>query len=199
MAWQARGSLATLPAGEGRVRPGTLRARRTLAALGAVLVAGAGGLAYRAAWTAARVQVPRLVGRTVAEAAEAARPLALGLVVTSRRQDPGAGVGVIVAQDPPPGSFVLKESTVRLTVSQGSGNVPDVRGLALPAAIHRLESVGLRLGRVSYASGGAGPPGRIRRQTPAPGIHLPANGAVDVVVNGGPWPAPWNAPGGRTP
>ncbi len=178
MAWQARGSLATLPAGEGRVRAGTLRARRALAALGAVLVAGAGGLAYRAAWTAARVQVPRLVGRTVAEAAEAARPLALGLVVTSRRQDPGAGVGVIVAQDPPPGSFVLKESTVRLTVSQGSGNVPDVRGLA---------------------PGGAGPPGRIRRQTPAPGIHLPANGAVDVVVNGGPWPAPWNAPGGRTP
>lgn len=144
--------------------------------------------AYRTAWLARHATVPSLVGRTVADAGLTVLPVRLRVMVTGQRQDPRAAVGVILSQDPPLGSQVLKESVVRLTVSQGSGIVPDLRGLPVGEAAYRLEAAGLRLGRVHYTPDDRATSGTVIHQLAAPGAHLGPNGAVDVLVSQGPPP-----------
>lgn len=161
-----------------------------LLALGAAVVAGLGAAALRAAWLAAHVAVPSFVGLTVARAGEVALPLHLGIMVTSSWQDPHAAVGVVLAQDPSPGTLVFKGSVVGLTVSQGSGIVPELRGLPVAQAARRLEATGLRLGRVSYVSDPEAPAGTVVAQVPLPAAHLEANGPVDVHVSAGRRPIP---------
>lgn len=138
--------------------------------------------AYRTAWLARHATVPSLVGRTVADAGLTILPMRLRVMVTGQRQDPRAAVGVILSQDPPPGSQVLKESVVRLTVSQGSGIVPDLRGLPVVEAAYRLEAAGLRLGRVNYVLDDRAASGTVVHQFAAPGTRVGPNGAVDVLV-----------------
>jgi len=172
--------------------PGPVRARRGISGLhlgaGAIVVAVALaliGLGYRTAWIAAHVTVPALAGRTVADAGKAVQPLQLGVIVASQRQDPRASVGVVIAQNPPPGRQVVRGTVIELTVSQGSGVVPDLRGQSASQAIHSLEAAGLRLGQVGYTPYDAAPAGVVIYQFQPPGTRLAANGAVDVLVSQG--------------
>ncbi len=137
-------------------------------------------------WVAAHVATPSLVGRTVADAGRVLRPLQIGAVVASQRQDPRVASGVIVGQDPPPGRWVLKGSVVRLAISRGSGIVPDLRGLPVAAAAQRLEGVGLRLGPVSYLHDDTVPSGGIFSQFQPAGTHLAPDAPVEVLVSLGP-------------
>jgi len=203
------GATAVLPAPvagargmEARPRwPVWARAALTLVVLG-FLAALAAGI-YRATWLAMHVPVPSLVGRTVGDAGRAVLPLELRVVVSARRQDPRAGVGVILAQDPPPGREVARGAVVRLTVSQGSGVVPDLHGLAVLQAARQLEAAGLRLGRVSYTYDDRTASGAVIYQFVGPGTRLAPNGAVDVLVSQGPPPfplkltTPWFVPNPR--
>jgi len=107
------------------------------------------------------------------------------VVVTSQRQDPGAPVGVILAQDPPAGSEVVKGSVIQLTVSQGSGLIPDLGGQPVSQAARMLEVAGLRLGAVSYSHDDRVPAGDVIAQFQPAGTHLDPNGGVDVLVSTG--------------
>jgi eukaryotic-like serine/threonine-protein kinase len=158
--------------------------------------------AYRAAWTAAHVTTPNLVGRTVADAGRTVETLNLGVLVSGKRQDPKASFGVVLAQNPAPGVNVAKGTVINLTVSQGSGMVPDLGGQTVQAASGMLERVGLRLGRVNYAVAIQMDPGRIIYQFQPAGTHLQPNGGVDVIVSQGfripflfPAPHPDRGPG----
>ncbi len=169
-----------------------------LAATG-VLVVGLTAAAYRVTWSAAHALVPPLVGRSVAAASQVVLPLRLGVVVTEQRQDLRAEAGVILVQVPPPGGRILKGSVIRLTVSQGSGIVPDLRGLPVSTAVKRLEAAGLRLGRAEPTYDWSWDPvvaGSILYQFQPPGAHLAPDGPVDVLVSQGPPPAlvPWFGP-----
>jgi serine/threonine-protein kinase len=155
------------------------------AAVAACLV-GLSVAAYRTTWLSMHVTVPSLIGRTVADAGQMILPIQLGVLVTGQRQDPHAAVGVVLSQDPTPGSQVLKGSIVRLTVSQGSGIVPSLEGLPVDQAAHRLEAAGLRLGRVDYTPDDQAASGTVIHQFQASGTHLASNGAVDVLVSQGP-------------
>jgi len=174
-----------------------------------VCVAVMAAAGYRGAWLAAHAAVPSLAGRTVQDAGQDVLPLQLGVIVTSQRQDPHAPVGVILAQDPPAGSEVVKGSVIQLTVSQGSGVVPDLGGQPASRAARLLESAGLRLGAVSYSHDDRVPAGDVIAQIQPAGTHLDPNGGVDVLVSTGPPLAPakttspvapdTTTPGGPTP
>ncbi|HEV2283552.1 MAG TPA: protein kinase [bacterium] len=153
--------------------------------------------AYRTAWLAAHVATPNLIGRTVADAGSTAQGLRLGLLVAGKRQDPKAPFGVVVAQDPAPGTDVAKGTVINLTVSEGSGSVPDLRGQTIQRAEGMLERVGLRLGQVSYTFDDQVTSGRIIYQFQLPGAQLGPNAGVDVLVSQGTPPFPFGpgAPG----
>jgi serine/threonine-protein kinase len=154
--------------------------------------------AYRAAWTAAHVRTPNLVGHTVADAGKTVGTLSLGVLVSGKRQDPTAPFGVVLAQDPPPGLDVAKGTVINLTVSEGSGIVPDLGGQSVQSASSMLERVGLRLGRVSYAINFQVETGRIMYQFQPAGMRVQPNGGVDVIVSQGlpklPFLFPQNGP-----
>lgn len=169
-------------------------ARVALFGMIVLFIAALAVTAYRTAWLATHVAVPSLVGRPMASAGQVVLPLELGVMVTQQRQDPHAPVGVILSQDPPPGRQVMKGSVIQLTVSQGSGTVPDVHGLPVSQAIRQLETTGLRLGRVSYTPDDQAASGTVITQFQPPGTHLAPNGPVDVLVSQGPPPAPLSTP-----
>lgn len=141
--------------------------------------------------------LPSLLGRTVDSAAEVVVPLHFGMVVARYRQDPGAPVGVVLAQDPAPGHLLFARSVIQLTISQGSGIVPPLRNLPVHKAAQQLETVGLRLGRVYYLNDDTAP-GTVLEQFVPPGRQVASGGAVDVMVSVGP-DAPVIAPASSIP
>ncbi|HLW46727.1 MAG TPA: protein kinase [bacterium] len=169
----------------GRRGPTILAARAAIVAVCVFLGLAILAAAYRAAWTAAHVATPNLVGLTVADAGRKLQILRLGVLVSGTRQDPRASFGVVLAQDPRPGVDVPKGTVINVTVSGGSGLVPDLGGQTVEAASGMLERVGLRLGRVSYAISLQVASGRIIYQFQPAGTRLRPNGGVDVIVSQG--------------
>jgi hypothetical protein len=155
-----------------------------LAVLAASVVAFA-SVEQRDAWLEAHPRVPNLIGQTVAEAAQMVVPLRFGVIVAGHREDPRAPIGVVLAQDPPPGRPLQRRSIIQLTVSEGSGTVPRLRNIPVSDAARRLEVVGLRLGRVSYLNDDVAP-GTVLEQFTPPGEQVRSNAAVDVLVSLGP-------------
>ncbi len=151
--------------------------------LALAVVLGANGHRFRQP----RVTVPSLSGQSVMAASETVRTMGLRVVVVDRRQDVRIPVGMIIAQDPPSGGDVGKDSVVRVVVSQGSGIVPDLRGLPLDDAARRqVQAAGLRLRRIGGIGGRGsdeeGSGGTIVFQLQAPGTHLAPDATVDVVL-----------------
>ena len=179
----------------GRRRPTVFAARVAVAAVCVAFGLTVLAAAYRAAWVAAHVTVPNLVGRTAAEAGQRVQTLRLGVLVSAKRQDPKAPFGVIVAQDPPPGAGVAKGTVINLTVSVGSGVVPNLAGQTVQQASAMLERVGLRLGQVNYSLDDRVAQGRIIYQFQPAGTQLEPNGAVDVLVSQGQPAFPFLSPG----
>lgn len=88
------------------------------------------------------VRVPSVVGLQVSEATD--RLQDRGLEVEVRTIDSNREQGIVLEQDPIPGSTRQEDSEVTLTVSRGppSVEVPSVRGLSQRQAIARLEDAG---------------------------------------------------------
>ncbi len=165
-----------------------VRARTVVIAVLAALVAAAAVIvasAERDAWLRKHPAVPGLVGMTVADAARLMVPLHFGLVVNRSAQDPQAPMGTILAQNPSPGRRLAIGSIVQVTASQGSGVVPRLRGEPVASAARRLETVGLRLGRVLAIEDSASPDTVLEQFTP-PGRRVDPNSPVDVLVSGSP-------------
>jgi len=179
----------------GQQRPKIVAARVAVAAVCVAFGLTILGAAYRTAWMAAHVTAPNLIGRTVADAGQTVQALRLGLNVAAKRQDPKAPFGVVVAQDPRPGVDVAKGTVINLTVSEGSGVVPDLRGQTIQQASGMLERAGLRLGQVSYTFDDQVPSGRIIYQFQPPGAQLGSNSGVDVLVSQGVPVFPFGPPG----
>ena len=181
----------------GRARPKLVAVRIAVAAVCVAFGLTILAAAYRTAWLAAHVSTPNLIGRTVADAGGVAQKLRLGLNVMAKRQDPNAPFGVVLTQDPVPGTDVAKGTVINLTVSEGSGVVPDLRGQTIQQAGGLLERAGLRLGQVSYTFDDQVTSGRIIYQFQLPGAQLPSNGGVDVLVSQGapPFLIPFGPPG----
>lgn len=129
--------------------------------------------------------VPEVVALAEAEARDLLADRGLSArTADAGRYDPAQPAGAVVDSRPRPGSLVKRGSAVELVLSLGPRRIvaPDLAGKSLAAARLTLEGEGLALGTalaVRVARGGAG---TIVGQEPAPGVELPVDTTVDVLV-----------------
>lgn len=195
------GSTVALPIGVGMptaadteadrlaARRRTRRRRLVLALVMAVLL----GLAtwwYIALGPGAYRSVPDVVGKAQADAVAILTDA--GLDSTVQEDWSAEPVGTVVATDPGPGSSVLKDGTVQLTVSKG----PDLRvvpeglvGMSIEDATAALEAVGLEAGapeRQPYSD--TVPAGKVVESSAEAGAELEVGSTVVLSVSQGPEP-----------
>lgn len=116
-----------------------------------------------------------------------------GLVVEVRYEHADEPEGVVVDQDPGPGSPIQAGMTVYLTVSRGPESrpvvVPSLFGLTVAGAQDELRAVGLVAGAVQERHSPY-PAGTVIGQDPAAAASVERGSRVDLVVSKGPAPAP---------
>ncbi|HEY8489089.1 MAG TPA: PASTA domain-containing protein, partial [Thermaerobacter sp.] len=116
-----------------------------------------------------------------------------GLVVEVRYRHADEPAGVVVDQDPGPGSPIQAGMTVYLTVSQGPESrpvlVPSLFGLTVADARAELEAAGLAAGQVQEEYSPY-PAGTVIGQDPAAAASVEKGTAVNLIVSRGPEPAP---------
>jgi serine/threonine-protein kinase len=95
--------------------------------------------------------------------------------------------GIVIWQDPPPGTVLEPTSVVQLTISSGPSLVaiPDVIGLNVPQASKILAAAGVRVGSVDTLSGGE-ERGVVLSTRPTAGVGRPRGAAINLVVSRGP-------------
>lgn len=131
------------------------------------------------------VKVPTVRGLT--EASATATLDRLGLRLSVSRIPSKQPKGIVISQEPPPGTKVPKGSIVGINVSTGSGAaaggvaVPDVVGLSQVDAADRIEQAGLKVDSFPVAS--SKPRGTVVSQLPAGGTEVPPRSTVRINVS----------------
>jgi eukaryotic-like serine/threonine-protein kinase len=140
------------------------------------------------------VQVPSVVGLSVAEAAKAlsAPDLKLTLEVADEQFSEDVPAKSIISTDPVAGASVRPDSAVAATVSKGPEryDVPALKGLAQAAAADALTAANLAVGAVKEAYDDKVEPGAVVSSSPKAGAPLKSGTSVDLVVSKGPAPVP---------
>ena len=119
-----------------------------------ILLAGAlvitylvfGVVSMRLALKTREIQVPDLSGRSANEATALATRVDLTVKVDdSRRADAKIPAGLIVSQDPAPGSTTRRQRSIKVWLSAGAHEIPKLSGETERAAQERLAQDGLVL------------------------------------------------------
>ena len=153
-------------------------------ALGATFVLFA-VLAMRVALRAREVQVPSLIGITVADASQAAAEIGLSLRIDpNQRTDERVPAGSVMEQDPAPGVEGRRQRTIRVWVSSGphTTTVPGLIGQTERTARMRLAEDGLEIAAMSEFRSPDYPANAVVAQDPAPASLAPQ---VSVLLNRG--------------
>ena len=133
------------------------------------------------------VSVPSLLGRKVPDAGSVAAKHKLLLRVEGKRNDPRMAADRIVEQDPPAGSVLKTQRSVRVWVSLGPRrmSIPSVEGESLRSGRITLEQAGVSVGRVLEVTNAA-EEGTILLQRPPAGEtdRLTEEGAALLVSLG---------------
>jgi beta-lactam-binding protein with PASTA domain len=126
-------------------------------------------IAMRLAIHGREAVVPALTGLSIDRAGDAASSQGLALTVESQFYSAEVPAGVILAQDPPPGSRVRRDWPIRVTESLGPQRVsiPDLTGESERAASVSIRRLSLQLGNVAHLDV-PGEPDLVLTQTPAP-------------------------------
>ena len=99
---------------------------------------------------------------------------------------PGEPLDTVVMQFPAYGSPDASSSHVDLLVSLGEPPpayvMPDFQGLTLGEAEAKLSSSGLRLGKLTFATGDEASHGIVASQLPGPGAKVEAGSAIELQV-----------------
>jgi serine/threonine-protein kinase len=134
----------------------------------------------------ATATVPSVQGRTQAQAVSAVHEAALDAKVAQAFSET-VPPGVVVSAEPGPGSAVQRGTAVALVVSKGPERyaVPPVVGMTLAEATARIQSVNLKLGKVSKAYDEKVPEGQVVTAKPGPGASLKKSTAVALTVSRG--------------
>jgi serine/threonine-protein kinase len=132
----------------------------------------------------AQVTVPKLTGSTATAAEQLLE--SQGLQSNERSVDSTKPKGIVVAQDPPAGTKVPKDTSVGLAVSSGQGTVkvPAVQGTAQADAVSAITKAGLVPIVIQVPSQQA--EGNVIAQDPAPNQQVRAGSKVRINVSGGP-------------
>ena len=110
------------------------------------------GAAMRIALRSREVVLPDLRGRTVSEATSVLGDAGIRLRVEEpRRLDPKVPAGAIVTQEPPPGTPIRPQRSIKVWVSAGAraGTVPPLEGQTSRMAEMRLKQDGIDIGEVA--------------------------------------------------
>jgi beta-lactam-binding protein with PASTA domain/tRNA A-37 threonylcarbamoyl transferase component Bud32 len=129
-----------------------------------------------------RVEVPRVVGRTQAEAESLVR--AEGLVPIVDEEPSDRPEGEVVAQDPDPGESVARGGRVTLTVSSGppTVRVPDLIGMTEGEARAALDEAGLQVKIRRPRTQDPEEDGRVVEQRPGPSAEREEGRTVLILV-----------------
>jgi serine/threonine-protein kinase len=138
---------------------------------------------------AVRVRAPNLVGMTEINAGVAVRSVAqadLDLGPGAADFSPKVKKGDVIAQDPPPGTPILRGSKVRLLVSRGPKpadyNMPDLRNRTIQEARTTLAALQLLLGEIREADQAGADRGIVLAQQPGPGTRVMPGGSVILTI-----------------
>jgi serine/threonine-protein kinase len=147
-----------------------------VAALSCGLISAA--LTLRIVRNSQTISVPNLNGRTLAAANNDAALRRLRVKVTGRKNHPRIGADRVIEQEPPPGTSIKENRTLRVVLSMGprKTQVPDVLGQALRSARLRLESMGVPIRRIIEA------PSAIAEDTVL--VQVPDAGVVENLGEG---------------
>ena len=143
------------------------------------------GIAMRVAVRARQVNVPDLVGKSIADAENLASSLDLQLRIDEgRRSDPKVPAGFVLGQDPVSGSTVRRQRSVRVWVSAGAhiARAPSLIGETQRSAEIRASQEGLVIGAVSEIRSALYPPDVVVAQDPPPATQT---AEVRLLVNRG--------------
>jgi serine/threonine-protein kinase len=138
------------------------------------------------------VDVPRVVGLSLADAQARLDDAGLTARVGKGEFDPTAPVDQVLAQRPAPGTALERGSEVVLVPSLGPPpvRVPNLVGKTIPEARAALGKVGLELGEPTERYDEEYEAGQIVGQSVPAKDRLPQGSTVDVVVSQGPAPVP---------
>lgn len=142
-------------------------------------------LAMRVALRAREVQVPDMIGITVANAAQTAAEVGLALRIDpNERTDERVPAGSVMQQEPAPGVQARRQRTIRVWVSSGphTTTVPGLVGQTERTARMRLDEEGLEIAAVSEFRSPDYPADAVVAQDPAPASRAPS---VSMLLNRG--------------
>jgi serine/threonine-protein kinase len=135
--------------------------------------------------TGDRVSVPKVTGKSEADARRSLEGAGFVVAVTEQADD-SVPEGVVIDQTPAAGQKAKKGSVVDITVSAGpvEVKVPNLIGLSQTDAVITLQNLGLRAspGQQQYSDE---PPGTVIDQDPRPGQMAPRDSAVTLIVSRG--------------
>jgi beta-lactam-binding protein with PASTA domain len=160
-----------------------------LLAVALAITAGLSALTtMRVVLKAQEVSVPSLVGRRVPDAGSLASKHRLLLRVEGKRNDPRMAADLIVEQDPPPGSLLKTQRSVRVWVSLGPRrlSVPSVEGESLRSGRLTLEQAGVNVGRILEVTNAAEEGTILLQRPPAGETDKLAEEGASLLVSRGP-------------
>jgi eukaryotic-like serine/threonine-protein kinase len=171
------------------------RWRRGAWLLGSILAVLALSAAAWGAWTYLvphSVDVPRVVGLSVAQATARLADADLEVSVGAGRYSLQVPATHVLQLQPPPGTVVRTGTKVTLTPSLGPPPVPvpGLVGTTIPEARGLLRKAHLTLGKRTPRFSDRFPEGRVVSQSEPGSGTAPQGSAIDVVVSKGPTPQP---------
>ncbi|MCX8033446.1 MAG: PBP1A family penicillin-binding protein [Thermoleophilia bacterium] len=130
--------------------------------------------------------VPNVIGHPVEDARTELQ--GLGFIVATRKDTLATGpAGLVVGQDPPPGTMLEKGGRVTLRVAAPAPTlvtVPSLTGLDADTARQQLQAVGLKWTEVFAPH--ESPYGTVVYQEPPPGAEVLPGSAVSLIISSGP-------------
>ncbi len=133
------------------------------------------------------ITIPDLAGKNMEEARKELLKKNLSIAQKEVRLSDDWEKGLIISQDPPPGSKTQINKVIRVIVSGGSRKVtvPTLVGKSLESATQILKEAGLARGKLSQVHTPLAAAGRIMAQEPAPASEARRNSAVGLLVSQG--------------
>ena len=163
-----------------------LLVRGIVAALFLTVVAGATALITM--WVATdkdKAQLPRVIGMDSTAALDLLREQGYQPKVSGREYNEAVAKDAVISQRPSSGTWVRKNSEIRLVVSRGSDAValPSLSGLPLPEAQRVLQDHCLTAGRVAKVHSPEHPKGEVIAQDPEAGALIRRGSPVALLLS----------------
>lgn len=133
-----------------------------------------------------KIEMIDLTGMTYDEAESALKKLGLGIRDGGKQSSDKFAEGEIISQDIEEGEMVKKNSTVKVIVSSGAGEieVPDVKGLDETSAINKIQDQGFKYSR-DYQNSDTVANGNVISQSPEAGSSAKKGDTISIVVSQG--------------